>query len=141
MTPEQIALVRESFSRAAPQADALARAFYARLFEVDPGLRPMFRTDPAEQRRKLGAALGCVVDSLDRPEELLERARTLGLRHVTYGVLDRDYDTVGAALLATLQEASGDGWTPELAEAWTAAYAELAGAMRAAGRTALLDAA
>ncbi len=36
---------------------------------------------------------------------------------------------VGAALLWTLKEGLGDGWTPEVADAWTAAYGTLSGFM------------
>src|SRR5713226_1658953 len=32
-------------------------------------------------------------------------------------------------LMATLEEGLGDGWTPELADAWTAAYGTLSGFM------------
>ena len=36
---------------------------------------------------------------------------------------------VGAALLWTLEKGLGDGWTPQVAEAWTAAYGTLSGYM------------
>jgi nitric oxide dioxygenase len=39
---------------------------------------------------------------------------------------------VGAALLWTLEQGLGEAWTPEAAAAWSAAYAEIAGAMTAA---------
>jgi hemoglobin-like flavoprotein len=46
----------------------------------------------------------------------------LGKRHPGYGVTDAHYDSVGAALLWRLEQGLG--------EAWTAAYALLAGVMR-----------
>jgi len=36
---------------------------------------------------------------------------------------------VGSALLWTLEKGLGDGWTPEVASAWTTAYGTLSGFM------------
>ena len=36
---------------------------------------------------------------------------------------------VGAALLYTLEKGLGEAWTPEVADAWTAAYGALSGFM------------
>ena len=40
-----------------------------------------------------------------------------------------DYTPVGAALLWTLQQGLGEHWTPQLEEAWGAAYTLLSGYM------------
>jgi hemoglobin-like flavoprotein len=44
---------------------------------------------------------------------------------------------VGVALLWTLEKGLGDGWTPEVADAWGTAYGTLSGCMisEAYGRT------
>ena len=41
----------------------------------------------------------------------------------------RHYPVVGAALLWTLEKGLGDGWTPEVADAWVTAYSTLSGYM------------
>ena len=51
-------------------------------------------------------------------------------RHVAYGVREEHYDTVGAALLWTLEQGLGDAWTVELATAWATAYTLLATTMK-----------
>lgn len=66
MTPEQIALVRDSFAKVAPIAPAAASVFYDRLFVLDPALRPLFKGDMVEQGRKLMAMIGTAVANLDR---------------------------------------------------------------------------
>ena len=54
MSPEHKALVKETWRKVAPMADAAARLFYDRLFEIDATTRPLFMaTDLAEQRGKL----------------------------------------------------------------------------------------
>jgi nitric oxide dioxygenase len=51
---------------------------------------------------------------------------------VAYDVQPEDYATVGAALLWTLEQGLGFAYTPEAADAWSAAYAALSETMLAA---------
>jgi nitric oxide dioxygenase len=95
------------------------------LFEIAPEIKPLFRGDMAEQGRKLMATLGAVVNSLGNLEAILPAASALAQRHVGYGVKAADYVPVGAALLWTLEKGLGERWTPQLAQAWGAAYALL----------------
>ena len=121
MTPRQIALVQSSFAQVLPIADTAAGMFYARLFELAPQVRPMFKGDIAEQGRKLMAMLRTVVAHLDQPEVLLPAARQLARRHVAYGARDEHYAVVGAALLDTLGAGLGEAMTPETRQAWETA--------------------
>ena len=130
MTGEQITLVRDSFERVAPIADAAAALFYGRLFDLDPKLERLFKGDIVEQGRKLMQMLGVAVRSLDRLEQLLPAVHTLGARHVGYGVREGHYETVGRALIWTLRKGLGDSFTPEVEAAWAEVYAALAGAMK-----------
>jgi hemoglobin-like flavoprotein len=132
MTPQQVMLVKQSFAQVAPIAETAAELFYGRLFELDPSLRPMFRGDMKEQGRKLMQTLAVVVSGLERLEKLLPAVEALGRRHAGYGVKDEHYATVAAALLWTLEQGLGDGFTPEVREAWTTAYLALAGVMQQA---------
>jgi hemoglobin-like flavoprotein len=129
MTPDQVALVQDSFAKVAPISDQAAELFYSRLFEIAPEVKPMFHGDMAEQRRKLMATLGVVVAGLTRLETVLPAASALARKHVSYGVKDEHYPVVGAALLWTLEKGLGDAWTPETADAWTTAYGTLSSYM------------
>ena len=42
MTPQQIAVVRESFAKVVPISEEVAALFYDRLFAIDPSTRPLF---------------------------------------------------------------------------------------------------
>lgn len=130
MTPKQKQLVRQSFKQVAPIADRAATLFYARLFELDPALRSLFKGDMAEQGRKLMKTIAVAVDSLDRLDDLVPLVQDLGRRHVEYGVQPAHYDSVGSALLWTLEQGLGKDFTPETREAWTVVYGLLAGAMK-----------
>ncbi len=132
MTNEQIKLVQDSFKQVAPIAETAAQLFYARLFELDPDLELLFKGNLTEQGRKLMQMLGVAVSSLDRMEQLLPVVRSLGARHAGYGVRDKDYDTVGQALLWTLRKGLGESFTPEVEGAWSDVYGTLASAMQSA---------
>jgi hemoglobin-like flavoprotein len=132
MNLEQIRLVQMSFEQVEPIAETAAALFYQRLFELDPALRSLFRGDMKSQGAKLMTSLKLVVKGLEQPERILPAVRSLGQRHVSYGVQNSHYETVGAALLWTLGEGLGDAFTPEVEEAWTAAYALLANVMQEA---------
>ena len=136
MTPRQKALVQESFAWIEPMAETVATLFYARLFALDPSLRPLFRGEMTVQGRHLMDALALAVRGLDRLDDLVPSLEALGRRHVTYGVRNQDYAAVGAALLWTLEQGLGERLTPELTGAWAAAYGLLATTMQDAGRLA-----
>jgi hemoglobin-like flavoprotein len=129
MTPEQVKLVQQSFAQVAPIADKAAEIFYGRLFEIAPSVKPLFHGDMAEQRSKLMAALAAVVAGLSNLSSVLPVASALAKRHVGYGARPEHYSAVGEALLWTLARGLGPQWTPEVAAAWTSAYATLSGFM------------
>jgi hemoglobin-like flavoprotein len=136
LTVAQKTLVQNSFANIATIADDAASLFYVKLFELDPSLRPMFRGDMAEQRKKLMQMITAAVKGLDRLEQLVPVVQDLGRRHARYGVAEAHYDTVGAALLWTLEMGLGNTFTSEMKEAWTAVYTLLATTMKDAAREA-----
>ena len=129
MTPDQVKLVQQSFSKVSPISDQAAVMFYDRLFEIAPQVKSMFPADMAEQRRKLMATLAAVVNGLGNLQSILPAASALARRHVAYGAKPEHYPVVGAALLWTLEKGLGSGWTAEVADAWKTAYATLSGFM------------
>jgi len=131
MTLENIAAIRRTWDLVVPIADEAAALFYDRLFEIDPTVKPLFKaTDMTAQRRKLMDVIGTVVGNLEEIETLIPTVEALGRRHVGYGVEDRHYETVGAALLWTLEQGLGDQWSEDAAAAWSEAYGLLSGVMR-----------
>lgn len=134
VTAAQKTLVQASFATVATIADDAAILFYQKLFELDPSLRPMFRGDMAEQRKKLMQMITAAVKGLDRLEQLVPVVQDLGRRHAHYGVAESHYDTVGAALLWTLEMGLGKTFTHEMKEAWTAVYVLLSTTMKDAAR-------
>lgn len=132
LTMTQIELVQDTFAIIVPIADDAAALFYRRLFEIDPSLERMFHGDMGEQRRKLMQMLTAAVKGLPRLDRLVPIVEELGRRHAGYGVADEHYETVGAALLWTLEKGLGRAFTPEVKEAWATVYGVLASTMKSA---------
>jgi hemoglobin-like flavoprotein len=133
MTSDQKALVKTTWKMMAPTADTAAGRFYERLFEIDLSTRSLFQSsDMAEQRRKLVQALALVVQGIDDLAKLAPAIADLGRRHAQLGVIESQYESVGSALLWTLEQSLGSNWTIEARLAWTNAYALVAGLMKQA---------
>jgi nitric oxide dioxygenase len=83
------------------------------------------------------ATLATVVGGLGNIETVLPAASALAKRHVEYGVKPEHYESVGAALLWTLERGLGERWSGDLAAAWSAAFGTLSQFMigEAYGRT------
>jgi hemoglobin-like flavoprotein len=130
MTPQQISLIQASWTAVVPIQDTAAGLFYQRLFVLDPAVKPLFKGDLQSQGKKLMQALGFIVNSLTRLDEVVPVAQDMARRHVGYGVQPAHYDTVGAALLWTLEQGLGPAFTDETREAWATAYGTLAQVMK-----------
>jgi len=130
MTPAQVKLVQDSWKKVLPIADTAAEMFYSKLFAMDPAVKPLFKGDMKAQGRKLTGMLSTAVNGLTRLETIVPAAQDLGRKHVKYGVKDAHYDTVGAALLWTLEQGLGDAFTAEVKTAWASAYGILAKTMK-----------
>ena len=136
MTPHQITLVQSSFASVAPIAEQAAALFYARLFELAPEVRPMFKGDMVQQGSKLIAMLATVVNGLRRVEDIVPVAQKLAVRHVAYGVQPAHYAVVGTALIDTLAKGLGDAFTSDTRLAWETAYGTLSAVMISADQPA-----
>ncbi len=132
MNAHQIELVQTSFAQVEPIAVVAADLFYTRLFELDPNLKAMFHGDMTEQGKKLMTMLSVAVTNLTKPDVVLPALKMLGQRHAGYGVTESHYETVGTALLWTLEKGLGEAFTAEVREAWGAVYTLVADTMKAA---------
>ena len=129
MQDNAVELVQSTFAKVAPIADQAAAMFYARLFEIAPEVRPLFKADLTEQGAKLMQMIGTAVASLTNLDALVPVAQDLGKRHVDYGVTKEHYTVVGEALIWTLEQGLGDAFTAEVKQAWVDVYNLLSSVM------------
>lgn len=140
-TEENKEHIRRSWKLVIPIAETAADLFYKRLFELKPEYRSLFPEDLSGQKSKLLRMLAFIVKSLDFPEsawreevheseDLLLVLLALGRRHqALYRVPRESYNTVGEALLWTLDYGLGEAFSPPVRAAWTAVYKAVSSAM------------
>ncbi len=132
MEQATIDLVQSSWKSVEPIADQAAGLFYNHLFVADPSVKALFKGDMTAQGKKLMQMIGAAVGKLNDLGTLVPILQNLGKRHAGYGVLDAHYQTVGGALLLTLEQGLGPAFTPEVRAAWTEVYGVMADVMIAA---------
>lgn len=129
----QVQIVQRTFELLAPQASEATDIFYSELFRIAPDTRRLFPSDMIAQKGKFVQMLATVVKCLDDVSAISEHVADLGRRHARYDVRESDYEVVGQALLSMLHRLLGVRCTPEIRDAWAAAYGMLARLMKEAG--------
>ncbi len=112
-----------------PVKDQTAELFYRKLFQMDPEMKPLFKGDMKAQGDKFVAPINLVVNSLNNLDHVAPELQDMSRRQLDYGVKTEHYDTVGNALLWTLEQGLGNEFTDEVKTAWTTAYGIVASTM------------
>ncbi len=131
VSPHEKYLIRKSFAQLEEQGSVPGLVFYQRLFELDPALKPLFKSDIESHSARLLDMLGSLISYLERSAVLDFELRLMGQRHAEYGVLPEHYETVGQALLDMLAETLCGEFTEEVKDAWAALYGVVAATMQA----------
>lgn len=134
MNQHTVTLVQDSWKQVAGIAPQAAALFYQNLFEADPSLKPLFRGDMTEQGKKLMQMIGAAVGKLNDLDTLVPVLQGLAIRHDGYGVKESHYQTVGGALLKTLEQGLGDAFTADVKDAWASVYGTMSNVMINASR-------
>ncbi len=134
MKNRTVVAVQSSWNAVEPIAPQAAALFYQNLFEADPSLQPLFHGNMEEQGKKLMQMISTAVGKLNDPNTLIPILQNMGKRHVAYGVTDQHYQTVGNALLKTLEQGLGPAFTPQMKDAWTKVYSAMSSVMISAAK-------
>lgn len=125
-------IIAHDWSLASADPEGMAAHFYARLFEMAPETAAMFGgTDMKAQGGKLATALGIVVRHAADVDRIAQPLADLGRKHMGWGVRRDQYDTVGAALIATLQDRLGADFDDAHVTAWVSLYGSVVALMHA----------
>lgn len=116
-------ILQETLDRASKENGGvtnLGMSFYKRLFEKYPQVKPLFKTPPEEQHKKLIASIGAIVAGVKNLDTLVPYLRAMGIRHLKYKTENAHYAAVGENLVAVLgAHLSKEGqWTDEMKTAW-----------------------
>jgi len=129
LTSEQKQLVRVSFESLEDYSTSVVKLFYGRLFEIEPGVRDLFRVDMGQQSRKLLDMLTTIVKAMDDFEALRPTLEALGRRHVDYGAKPEHYAALRVALIWAMANALEFEFDKETREAWDHLLAMVSTAM------------
>jgi len=132
MNSEQKQLIKATIPILQSSGEVLTDYFYKRMFEHNPELKSVFNMGNqanGKQKHALAGAVLAYAEHIDNPSVLINVLKGIGNKHVSLNIQAQDYAIVGAHLIASIQEVLGDVATPELVEAWTTAYNELAAIM------------
>ncbi|KAI0515154.1 globin-like protein [Xylaria bambusicola] len=129
LTPEQIAVVKATAPVLKEHGVTITSLFYKNMLDANPELRNVFNEANqvgGAQPRALAAAVFAYATYVDDLGKLAAAVERIAHKHASLNVQPEHYPIVGKFLLEAVASVLGDACTPEIAEAWTAAYAVLA---------------
>lgn len=94
------------------------KILYMNWFMLCPDIMPFFKGDLVKHGNMLVGMVEAAVGLLDDLKKLIPKLVTLGKRHVKYGARAELFESLGKALVQTMQESLESEWTSEMAVAW-----------------------
>lgn len=135
LTKQQIELVKATVPVLREHGVALTSHFYKRMLSHNPELMQVFNMGHQRagfQQQALAGAVLAYAENIENLPALLGAVAHIANKHVSVGIRAEHYPIVGKHLIASIKEVLGDAATPELIDAWTAAYIQLADVLIAA---------
>ena len=129
LTKQQIELVKATVPVLREHGVALTSHFYKRILSHNPELMQVFNMGHQRagfQQQALAGAVLAYAENIENLPALLGAVAHIANKHVSVGIRAEHYPIVGKHLIASIKEVLGDAATPELIDAWTAAYMQLA---------------
>jgi len=132
MTSEQKAIITATVPVLKENGVLLTKHFYSRMFTHHPELKNLFNMGnqkTGKQQTALAMAVLAYAENIANPSVLLPVLDQIGHKHVSLDVRPEQYQIVGHHLIASIGEVLGDAATPDILDAWTEAYNQLAALM------------
>src|SRR5690606_17086798 len=129
MTQQQKILIRNTVPVLREHGLDLTKHFYQRMFSHNPELKNMFNMgnqQNTKQQTALAMAVLAYAENIEDPSVLLPVVGNIGHKHTSLDIRPEHYTIVGNHLITSIQEVLGEAASPELVDAWTIAYNQLA---------------
>ncbi|KAK3386100.1 globin-like protein [Podospora didyma] len=130
LTDAQIAIVKSTAPVLKEHGNTITTVFYNNLISENKGLSNVFNVTSqttGRQPRALAGAVLAYATYIDDLPKLAHAVERIAHKHVSLQVTPAQYDVVGKYLIQAIGQVLGDAATPEIVDAWTAAYGVLAG--------------
>ncbi|CAI7617592.1 unnamed protein product [Penicillium glandicola] len=125
MTPDQIALIKATVPVLVEHGNTITTVFYRNILEAHPELNSV----NGHQPRALAGALYAYASHIDDLGALSSAVELICNKHASLYIKAEHYNVVGKYLLEAMGEVLGAELTPEIHDAWGAAYWQLADIM------------
>lgn len=129
LTPEQVQIIRSTVPVLQQHGNDITSLFYRTMIDENPELRNIFNQANQfnqHQPKALAGALYAYASHIDDLGALSPAVEKMSQRHASLYVRPDQYDIVGKYLLWAMGQVLGSALTPEILEAWTKAYWQLA---------------
>ncbi|TQV98085.1 hypothetical protein V2A60_006224 [Cordyceps javanica] len=129
LTQSQVDIVKSTAAVLKDQGGTITRIFYANMLAAHPELKNYFslrNQATGAQQAALGASVLAYASYIDDLPRLAHAVERIAHKHASLFVRPEHYAIVGEHLVGAFAEVLGDALTPDVADAWTAAYAQLA---------------
>jgi nitric oxide dioxygenase len=129
MNTAQKSLIKATIPILQTGGELLTAHFYNRMFSHNPELKNVFNMGNQANGRQKSALANAVLayaENIENPGVLIGALKSIGTKHRSLNIQPQQYSIVGNHLIASIAEVVGDAATPEILDAWTVAYWELA---------------
>lgn len=132
LTPEQVQIIKATVPILAEHGNTITTRFYGNMLRENPELNNIFSNThqvTGHQPRALAMSLYAYASNIDDLGVLSPTVELICQKHASLYIRPEHYDIVGTYLLAAMKEILGDALTPDIHDAWAAAYWQLANLM------------
>lgn len=129
LTQSQIDIVKSTAPILKEHGETITRTFYTNLLAAHPELKNIFslrNQATGAQQRALATSVFAYATHIDNLPKLQHAVERIAHKHASLFVKPEQYAIVGEHLVGAFGQVLGDALTPEVAEAWVAAYKQLA---------------
>ena len=129
LSDRQREIIKATVPALKAHGETITRTFYGAMLGAHPELLNLF--NPANQRgeggqaRSLAASVLAYAENIDRLGSLGSMVERIATKHVSLEIRPEHYPIVGQHLLGAISEVLGEAATPEILDAWGAAYGQL----------------
>ncbi|KAF7197835.1 Flavohemoprotein [Pseudocercospora fuligena] len=129
LTPEQVKIIRATAPVIKEHGTTVTSLFYKTVLEEYPSLNNVFnQTNQANnhQAKALAGSLYAYASHIDDLGALSPTVEKICYKHASLYIRPEHYNIVGEGLIRAMGNILGEAFTPEIKDAWEAAYWQLA---------------
>lgn len=129
ISPSQLAIIKATVPVLQAHGETITAVMYRNMIKAHPELENVFsHTSQATgaQPRALARAILAYAMHIDDLPKLSHAIERIAQKHVSLFIQPEQYDIVATYLIGAIGEVLGDAATPDVVDAWTAAYGVLA---------------